>query len=48
MKKEINVFDYAGEVMKAVKEGVLITTKTEDKVNSITVYKRESFYKATT
>lgn len=37
MKKEINVFDYAGEVMKAVKEGVLITTKTEDKVNSMTV-----------
>lgn len=33
MRKEIDVFDYASEVMKAVKKGVLITTKVEDKVN---------------
>lgn len=37
MKKEIDVFDYANEIMKAVKKGVLITTKVEDKVNSMTV-----------
>lgn len=37
MKKEIQVFDYANEIMKAVKEGVLLTTKVEDKVNSMTI-----------
>lgn len=37
MKKEIEVFDYAAEIMKAVKKGVLVTTKVGDKVNSMTV-----------
>lgn len=37
MKKEIDVFDYANEIMKGIKKGVLITTKVEDKVNSMTV-----------
>ena len=37
MKKEIEVFDYANIIMKAVKSGVLLTTKTEDKVNSMTI-----------
>ncbi len=37
MKKDVNVFDYASEILKAVKTGVLITTKTEDKVNSMTI-----------
>ena len=37
MKKEIEVFDYASEIMKAVKTGVLVTTKVADKVNSMTV-----------
>ena len=37
MKKEIEVFDYATEIMKAVKKGVLVTTKVGDKVNSMTV-----------
>lgn len=37
MKKDIEVFDYANEILKAVKKGVLITTKAEDKVNSMTV-----------
>ncbi|MGG7178452.1 flavin reductase family protein [Clostridium paraputrificum] len=37
MKKEIEVFDYASEIMKAVKSGVLVTTKVGDKVNSMTV-----------
>ncbi|MGL4106891.1 flavin reductase family protein [Clostridium sp. LP20] len=37
MKKEIEVFDYASEIMKAVKSGALVTTKVGDKVNSMTV-----------
>lgn len=37
MKKEINVFDYATEIMKAVQAGVLLTTKTEEKFNSMTI-----------
>lgn len=37
MKKDVDVFDYANEILKAVKTGVLITTKAEDKVNSMTV-----------
>ena len=37
MKKEIEVFDYANVIMKAVKSGVLLTTKTDDKVNSMTI-----------
>lgn len=37
MKKEIEVFDYANEIMKMVKTGVLLTTKADDKVNSMTI-----------
>lgn len=37
MKKEIEVFDYANEIMKSIEKGVLITTKAGDKVNSMTV-----------
>ena len=37
MKKEIEVFDYANEIMKSIKTGVLITTKAGDKVNSMTI-----------
>lgn len=37
MKKEINVFDYAKEIMKATEKGVLVTTKVDDKVNSMTI-----------
>lgn len=37
MKREIEVFDYAGEIMKGVKAGVLLTTKVEDKVNTMTI-----------
>jgi len=37
MKKEIVVFDYANEIMKGVKTGVLVTTKVEDKVNPMTI-----------
>ncbi|GAA0102239.1 flavin reductase family protein [Paraclostridium bifermentans] len=37
MKREIEVFDYAGEIMKGIKSGVLLTTKAEDKVNTMTI-----------
>lgn len=37
MKKEIQVFDYANEIMNAVQSGVLLTTKVDDKVNSMTI-----------
>ena len=37
MKKQIEVFDYASEIIKAVNEGVLLTTKADDKVNSMTI-----------
>ena len=37
MKKEIEVFDYANEIMKALKTGVLLTTKADGKVNSMTI-----------
>lgn len=37
MKKEIEVFDYASEIIKAVNGGVLLTTKADDKVNSMTI-----------
>ncbi len=37
MKKEIQVLDYANDIMKAVQSGVLLTTKAEEKVNSMTI-----------
>ncbi len=37
MKKEIDVFDYAAEIMKALKGGVLLTTLAEGKVNAMTI-----------
>lgn len=37
MKKEIQVFEYANEIMQALSTGVLLTTKTDDKVNSMTI-----------
>lgn len=37
MKKEIEVFDYAKEIMKAVSSGVLLTTKADGRVNSMTI-----------
>lgn len=37
MKKIINVFDYAGEIIKALEIGVLLTTKVDDKVDSMTI-----------
>jgi len=37
LKKEIQVLDYASEIMKALQSGVLLTTKADDKVNSMTI-----------
>lgn len=37
MKKEIDVFDYAETIIKAVKKGVLVTTKSREKVNMMTI-----------
>ena len=37
MKKEIQVLDYANVIMKELKTGVLLTTKADDKVNSMTI-----------
>lgn len=37
MKKEINVLDYASEIMNGVKRGALLTTKVNGKVNTMTI-----------
>ena len=37
MKKTINAFDYAGDICKAMKKGILLTTKAGDKVNTMTI-----------
>ena len=37
MKKQVNAFDYAGEICKALPKGILITTKNGDFVNSMTI-----------
>ncbi|MDQ0203734.1 flavin reductase family protein [Pectinatus haikarae] len=37
MKKKIEVFAYANEIMKALGTGILLTTKAEGKINSMTI-----------
>ena len=37
MKKQVNVFDYAGNICKALPKGILITTKNGDFVNAMTI-----------
>lgn len=37
MKKEIQVFDYAHEILNAVKTGVLLTTTAAGRVNTMTI-----------
>ena len=37
MKREINVFDYAGEICKAMPKGILLTGKSGDEVNTMTI-----------
>ena len=37
MKQEINVLDYSNTILKALQTGVLLTTKADDKVNTMTI-----------
>uniref|UniRef100_UPI0040564131 flavin reductase family protein n=1 Tax=Acetatifactor sp. TaxID=1872090 RepID=UPI0040564131 len=37
MKRKINVMDYATEIMQALSKGVLLTGKSGDRVNSMTI-----------
>ena len=37
MKKEIQIFDFAGEILKNLQTGVLLTTKADGKVNTMTI-----------
>jgi len=37
MKQKINVWDYAGTIMKAVETGALVTAKANGKANSMTI-----------
>lgn len=37
MKQHIEAFDYAGHICKALKKGILLTTKSGDTVNTMTI-----------
>ena len=37
MKREINPFDYAGTILKALPHGILLTSEAEDCVNAMTI-----------
>lgn len=37
MKREVNPFDYAGEICKALPRGILLTTKCNNEVNTMTI-----------
>ena len=37
MKKQIDVFEHSTEIAKALKEGVLLTTKSGNRVNTMTI-----------
>lgn len=37
MNKQIDAFDYAGHICKALKKGILLTTKHGEKVNTMTI-----------
>lgn len=37
MKEHIEVFDYSKTIFEALQKGVLLTTKTEDKTNTMTI-----------
>ena len=37
MKKTVNAFDYAGDICKAMKKGILVTIKNGEKVNPMTI-----------
>ena len=37
MKQGINLWDYAGQILEGVQKGALLTTKTDDEVNTMTI-----------
>ena len=37
MKQEVNPFDYAGALCKALPKGVLLTTRRDDEINAMTI-----------
>ena len=37
MKREVNPFDYAGEICKALPKGILLTTRNGEKLNTMTI-----------
>lgn len=37
MKRKIQVWDYAGEIMSSLEKGVLLTTKSGEQVNTMTI-----------
>lgn len=37
MKRQVNPFDYAGDICKALPRGILLTTKRGEEVNSMTI-----------
>ena len=37
MKTKVNAFDYASEICKAMPKGILLTTKSGDQVNTMTI-----------
>ena len=37
MKREINPFDYAGDIFRALPSGILLTSEAEDCVNAMTI-----------
>lgn len=37
MKKQINVFDYAGHICKEMKKGILLTAKSGETLNTMTI-----------
>ena len=37
MKRQVNPFDYAGDICKALPGGILLTTKRGEEVNSMTI-----------
>ena len=37
MNKQVNIFDYAGHICKALEKGVLLTTASGNKVNTMTI-----------
>lgn len=37
MKREVNVWDYAGHIMQDIGKGILLTTQAEGRVNTMTI-----------